>query len=425
MKVHHIFTPNDTPTVTYVDRRQHQLEERLRTFHAIPKQIVSISGPSKSGKTVLIKKVVSEKNLITILGAGVSSAENLWDHVLNWIGTPSETTDVSGTSTFLGSNAEISGKLKLPVIAEGGAKAEVSGAQTWNSGQSKTFKSGGLDQVIRIIGGSEFVVFIDDFHYIKTEVQNEIGKQIKAAAENGVKIFTASVPHRADDVVRSNPELRGRVAAVNLSYWTVQELLQISEKGFSALNTEIAPAVLKRFAEEAFGSPQLMQSICLNLCFVLNLNEPLKDEKRTDVSQQQISEILLQTSSFTDFSKMVVALHTGPRTRGTERKIHLFLDGSRGDVYRSILLAIKQNPAALSFSYDNVLTRVRAACISEAPVGSSISSALEQMQLIGQEIQPGTSPLSWSNDTLDIADPYLIFYLRSSDRLAFLGQPAS
>ena len=56
-----------------------------------------------------------------------------------------------------------------------------------------------------------YVVFIDDFHYIERGVREEIGRQIKAAAEKGIRICTASVPHRSDDVVRSNPELRGRV----------------------------------------------------------------------------------------------------------------------------------------------------------------------------------------------------------------------
>ena len=59
-------------------------------------------------------------------------------------------------------------------------------------------------------------------------VQTEIGKQIKAAAETGVRICTASVPHRKDDVVRSNPELRGRVTGIDSDYWNENELAQIA-----------------------------------------------------------------------------------------------------------------------------------------------------------------------------------------------------
>jgi Ni2+-binding GTPase involved in maturation of urease and hydrogenase len=60
LKVQEIFTPNDTPTVTYIDRSEHKLEQRIRDYYETPNVVVSVSGPSKSGKTVLIKKVVPE-----------------------------------------------------------------------------------------------------------------------------------------------------------------------------------------------------------------------------------------------------------------------------------------------------------------------------------------------------------------------------
>jgi hypothetical protein len=219
-----------------------------------------------------------------------------------------------------------------------------------------------------------------------------------------------------------HPELRGRVAAVNLSYWTLDELVQISRKGLGALNAEVAPAVERRFATECSGSPQLMQSVCLNLCYELQLREGLQAQSRLEVSSDQIQETLLRTSSFADFSKMVTALHIGARTRGTERNLHSFEDGTSGDVYRAILLAIKKDPAQLSFSYDNVIARVKSVCTDESPVGSSVTSALTQMSTLGEEVQPGTSPISWDGDTLDIADPYFLFYLRCSGKLAELGQ---
>jgi len=375
LRIQEIFTPNDTPTVTYVDRSEQKLEQTLREHYRTPNLVVSISGPSKSGKTVLIKKVIPEDCLIPIAGAGIASAENLWQRALHWMGAPAETTASSSSGNVLSIGTEVGGKAKIPLFAEGSAKITGNGSHSWASQITETHRLGGLDQVIREIGGSDFAVFIDDFHYIKEELRDEIGKQIKAAAENGVKIITASVPHRAEDVVRSNPELRGRVAAVNLNYWHSTELIEIARKGFMALEAELSPAVERLFASEAFGSPQLMQSICLNLCYLLPLTTPQAKQSRLEISSEQTKEALLRTSSFTDFSKMLTTLHTGPRTRGTERKIHAFSDGTRGDVYRSILLAIKQDPAQLSFSYEAIQSRVGAICASDPPVGSSVNSA--------------------------------------------------
>jgi hypothetical protein len=422
VKPQEVFTPNDTPTVTYVNRSEHKLEETLQQYYTTPNLIVSISGPSKSGKTVLIRKVIPEDCLIPIAGAGITSAENLWERALHWMGKPEQTTVSSSSGNTLSVGAEAGGKGKIPFVAEGSAKITGSGAHTSQSQIAETHRSGGLTQVIREIGRSDFAILIDDFHYIKQELRDEIGKQIKAAAENGVKIITASVPHRAEDVVRSNPELRGRVAAVNLTYWQPDELIQIARKGFTALNAELAPATERLFATEAFGSPQLMQSICLNLCYLLSLKETLPNQSRLDVSEDQLLETLLRTSSYTDFSKMVTALHIGPRTRGTERKIHTFSDGTSGDVYRAILLAIKKDPAALSFSYDEIQTRVRDVCLSEPPTGSSVTSALEQMNDIADEVQPGANPISWDGDTFDVTDPYLLFFLRCSEKLSTLAK---
>jgi hypothetical protein len=422
MKIQQIFTPNDTPTVTYVERSEHKLEQTLRQHYETPNMVVSVSGPSKSGKTVLIKKVVPQDCLIPVVGAGVASADDLWTRVLAWMGTPNEKTISRTTGNEVSGSAQAGGKVKVPFVAEGEGSAGLAASRSWGTETSETFQAGGITQVIKEIAGSTFAVFIDDFHYIKPDIREEIGRQIKVAAENGVKIITASVPHRADDVVRSNPELRGRVAAVNLSYWTSDELVQIPRKGFGELNAELAPEIEKRFAREAFGSPQLMQSICLNLCYELSLKEKISSQTRLDVSNAQAIESLLKTSSFADFSKMLTALHTGARTRGTERKIHQFSDGTTGDVYRAILLAMKQDPAELSFSYDNIVNRVRAICTSEPPVGSSVTSALEQMNTIGEQVQPGTSPISWDGDTLDITDPYLLFFLRWSEKFSSLAE---
>lgn len=417
MRYEEVFTPNDIPTVTYVDRPEHKLEAKLKDFYRMPNMVVSVSGPSKSGKTVLIKKVVHNDYLITIRGASIQSSEELWNRVLDWMGEPAEVAESTNTANEISGGAEGGGKISVPFVAEGQAKGTVGAKRGWGGGETKTFRRNGLEQVIKEIAKSDFVVFIDDFHYIKPGVRDEIGRQIKAAAESGVKILTASVPHRADDVVRSNPELRGRVVGVDLEPWSVSDLIQIARKGFRALNVDLAPRIERRFAEEAFGSPQLMQSICLNLALVLDTKDTLGDLTRMEVDPNRVTDTLRRTSAFADFSKMLRDLHIGAKTRGTERKEHDLIDGTKGDVYRAILLAMKQEPAKLSFTYDEITTRVRESCVGDAPTGSSVNAALTQMHSIAENLQPGTSPLSWDDPTLDIVDPYFLFFLRCSDKL--------
>jgi hypothetical protein len=141
------------------------------------------------------------------------------------------------------------------------------------------------------IADSAFVVFVDDFHYLAKDMQVDIGRQMKFAAEKGVKLCTASVPHRSDDVVRSNPELRGRVQAINLKFWNDAELKKIAEAGFEALNMDIAPFVLRKLIAEAFGSPQLMQTICLNVCLEKSVKETLPEYMRVEISDGDLESI--------------------------------------------------------------------------------------------------------------------------------------
>ena len=213
-----VFTPTDVPTLTYVERATRNFEADLRNAFKIPKMIVSISGPSKSGKTVLVTKVVAPENLIHIYGASIKTPEDPWSNVLTWMGGPIERTETAGSKIAGELTASAGGKGGIPFLAE--AKGSLAGGVSADSTTSTTkkFSTIGLDAIVREIGDSDYVIFVDDFHYIERTVREEIGRQIKAAAEKGIRICTASVPHRSDDVVRSNPELRGRVTAIDMSY---------------------------------------------------------------------------------------------------------------------------------------------------------------------------------------------------------------
>ena len=415
-----IFTPTDVPTITYVERTKKNYEDDLRRAFSIPKMIVSISGPSKSGKTVLVTKVVAPENLIHIYGASIKKIEDLWENVVAWMGGPIQRSQSREINTGIDVSGTVGGKAGIPFIAEG--KAELNGGISLNSSNTMTesFAPVGVDDIAREIGDSEFIIFLDDFHYIQKDVREEIGKEIKAAAEKGVRICTASVPHRSDDVVRSNTELRGRVTAIDMTYWATEELVQIAEKGFRNLNVTVGPATLNRMAEEAFGSPQLMQAICLNFCFERNILETNISNRMVNESEINFLQILERTSTTSDFSTMLNTLHAGPKLRGTERKIFKFVDQTSGDVYRCVLLALKANPASLSFRYDEMLKRTREVCVDDSPVGSSVSESLSQMAKLAKTVQDEPT-IEWDEDVLDIVEPYFLFYLRCSSHLLRLA----
>jgi hypothetical protein len=415
-----VFTPNEFPEHTYIGRDGERLERELERAFATPKVVVSISGPSKSGKTVVVEKVLGPDNMIPVSGIEIRSGEDLWTRTLSWMEAPVTTSVQTGStrSSQVGGEAGTKGSI---FIAEASGKAAYQQTAGTSETKTETRTASDLAQVAREVAGSSFAIFLDDFHYIPNDAQPEVARQIKAAAERGVRICVATVPHRSDNVVRNNAELRGRLAQVDTTFWTVAELQKIALVGFEKLQAELSPAVTLRFAREACGSPQLMQRICLDACFSLGIEKEFNQKRSFELSDEQMRTILEQSASHSDFSTMVANMHQGPKTRGTERREHDLTDGTSGDVYRVLLRAIAHGDPVMDLPYPVLMQRIEAVCRGGIPASSSIVQACRQIDAIAKRLAPTEKIIDWDDHeltgTMSIVDPYFLFYLRASRKL--------
>jgi hypothetical protein len=227
-------------------------------------------------------------------------------------------------------------------------------------------------------------------------------------------------------VVRSNHELRGRTINIDTSFWTVDDLVKIGVQGFGALNAAVPDEVILRFAQESCTSPQIMQALCLQLCFNLRIRETTEQPQQCEVSETDLREALEQASTRADYTSLVKQMHAGPRIRGTERKEFHFIDDTVGDAYRASLLALSQDPPAMEFNYADLQARINAVCIDDKPVGSSITESLKQIAGFAEQMHPTQRIVEWdaeaASGTFAIIDPYFLFFLRSSELLANLGR---
>jgi hypothetical protein len=215
-KATEVFVPSDYPTITYVEREDEKLERRVREAVETPRSPISISGPSKTGKTALVRNIIGEENLIHIFGSQIEAPNDMWDAILNWMTTPSTITTGNASSETVTPNATTSGTIGIPGVASATIGGGITTSSAANVNSSSTQQVRGMAAVAREIANSDFIVFLDDFHYIARELQEAVGRQIKAGAEAGIRICVASVPHRSDDVVRSNHELRGRTINIDV-----------------------------------------------------------------------------------------------------------------------------------------------------------------------------------------------------------------
>jgi hypothetical protein len=413
-----VFTPTSFPTHTYVERAvgtAHH-ERLLREWMRQSTQLASVSGPSKAGKTVLVQHVVGEDNLITVSGASVRTPDQLWDRVLDWWGEPHATTALTSDTATDTHNREHGASIGVAGTGVSGRATSVS-ANAHLETSSATANRRGLPQVVGELAYSPYTILVDDFHYIPQAIQADVAQQLKDAASRGVRICVASVPHRADNVVLALPELRGRVLAVDLDYWSRKDLLEIPRRGIKLLGLEVDDATLQLFAREAAGSPQLMQSICLWMCNHLGVRENLEQPRALQLDELSRKEILFLTSCTVDFRSLVRALISGPRSRTGERRSYVHADGRVGDVYLTVMRALAMDPPRLSIDYADLTQRLETLCKGAAPDGASVTRACVTFGQIASTFAPPTGPsLEWDEhaQVLVIPDPYLLFYLRWS-----------
>jgi len=85
-----VFVPGGQPSVTYVERAGLEIEHHFDRAIAAPNQIVALSGPTKSGKTVLCRRVLANREYVWMEGGQASSAKEVWDKICYELNFPSE-----------------------------------------------------------------------------------------------------------------------------------------------------------------------------------------------------------------------------------------------------------------------------------------------------------------------------------------------
>ncbi len=324
MRATEVFTPGKLPEVTYVDDHLRSRAQVLQDAIEMGAAVVSLSGPSKSGKTVFIEKNLGKDRLLQVTGAGIDSPGKLWDRVFDLIGTPVSKRS-TGQSGFQGA---LAGKISAEAGILFSAKGELGGTGTWsnNTTQQNDFSVDYLQLLIRELAGTGLVVFIDDFHYIPKNVQAEISNQIKEAIRSDVRFVCASVPYHSDDAIRANPDLRGRAIKLDFNYWDAAELTKIARRGFDALNMIVQDSYIEALASEAAGSPQLMQALCLNTCFEEDIRERKATPIKINSSLDTIKKVCERTALTSDYSSTINKMKEGSENSWTGSK-GLFIEG--------------------------------------------------------------------------------------------------
>ena len=404
-----VFIPGGQPHITYVTRSRFNLESQLTNYLDSGHSLFSITGPTKSGKTVLCRNVVPKDAAIWLSGGAITTDEDVWTAIIDDLDNYTSLSYEDKKTSAKETTSELGAEASLPFL-KGGGKLGDRAATTRIQGSIKTRARSLPRTAIAALLDSGRILIIDDFHYIDRRVQAKLVRTLKQPIFDGVRVIVLAVPHRAYDVVRVEKEMTGRVRHLAIPTWTDAELKEIPDQGFQALNMSVDTALCKGFVDELFASPHLMQMFCQRICLQNDIREVCKLTTSIKIRDEHnfFGEIAIETSK-PSFDRLA----TGPRQR-SDRMLRRFADGTVGDIYIAVLRAIARTGPRNALTYEDIRSKLKEILLLEVPQAHEIGRVLVKMTEIAKEKIEGEPVLEWDDDSkmLYIADPFFAFYLK-------------
>jgi hypothetical protein len=339
-KTQNVFVAGGMPSVTYVDRVALDLERKLRTEIRDGYKVICVTGPTKSGKTVLTRHVLGRERSALVNGGQVGSGEEFWNLLLQDLSLPESMTS-SGAE-------EKSVSLRYLISAQ--AKSSEGTTQTFNNNNKRT--------ILRYLRENGLALIVDDFHYMPAEVQRDIVRSLKSEIFDGLVAILIAVPHRAFDAIGVEREMESRFVHVEIPAWETDELVRIPEKGFEALNMGVSDVCINVFSDEANGSPLLMQRFCGRLCNHYDIEQTLIERRDFKPSYAVVNEIFAEVAQqfgFPTFDRLA----RGPQSRSRRIDRRVQGDGESLDIYRAVLRAVSNTGPKEKIHYNEIRSNIQ------------------------------------------------------------------
>jgi hypothetical protein len=360
-----------------------------------------VSGPTKSGKSVLCHKALGGRELLKIDGGQIRSIDDFWAHIAFNLQLPNTASRTSIRGTTLTGLFEFAFSLVTLL------KSKFSGSAALNRQDSLTTSYTNVPAIasIRSLLSRETVLLLDDFHYLEKDVRRAILRSLKNAVSDGLKVVILAGPYRAFDPLEAEPELAGRVEHVELPSWAAEDLAEIPGRGFAALGLDVPSHVQRRIADDGFGNPLLVQDFCLALSRrVLEKKSPEARIGAEDLSA--VYDSIVQGRGMGRFDRLQ------SWSGGAGRNVTVLL---KGGVVEELPAAILRAVARLGPKPVTSLLEIREslqALAEHIPAIEMIEPCLSDISFNAAKI--GDSPLEWDSHrhVLEINDPHLMFYLR-------------
>ena len=369
-----------------------------------PGRALSVSGPTKSGKTVLVERLLPRDEAIWMEGPDLQSVEVFWERIVDWLGLY-DLVEVT-RSEEEAHGKELGGTVGIPKLASIDAHKKdgtttVRGVRKSRTQAVTTVARRGLEEL-------GVPVVIDDFHYVPDDVKQAMARAIKTAIPF-CKVVLIAVPHEAFEVVRGEPDMEGRVSTLKIDLWSNEELEFIGEKGFDALSIGGGDSIGRTLARNSFGAPFLMQDLCYQYAVTLGVLQTA-EEPVAAVMPPSWDEFFARIANRTP-PVIFDHLLKGPKARGQTRVPRIFKSGQATDIYGALLYAIAKSGKP-TVRYQN-LAKILERDLRDPISGQQITASLGHMSTLAKDNRgTGDAAVAYKNDDLHVLDPFLLFYLQ-------------
>ncbi|HET8637534.1 MAG TPA: hypothetical protein VFL96_11855 [Acidobacteriaceae bacterium] len=259
-------------------------------------------------------------------------------------------------------------------------------------------------------------IVIDDFHYLDRELQGDIVRALKPLIFDGLPVVIIAIPHRRYDAMKVEREMTGRIHGIDIPAWESPDLDYIPTTGFKLLNCVLPQGVSVQLAEQAIGSPHLMQDFCRGLCKQLGIENARDQLTQINVSENDLQNVYRDVAAAIG-RPIFEKLARGPRQR-TDRLQRELKGGETVDIYELVLRALAHlRPGLVSLEYEDLRSAIRAVSVSEIPQIHEVARVLKHMATIASSDQSSTPVIDFEEDEkkLHITDPFFAFFLRWGD----------
>lgn len=411
LQYHDIFVPGGFPRHTYNPRVGLRLEEKLNESKNNLCKLVTVTGQTKSGKTVLARKILPVEECVWIDGGTVSVEDDFWTVIIDRLELfqGSEHTVSAETSGTLSGKGTTEANL---FIAKGSAElgAGIGSRRGSSGGKSQSLSSRVV--ALRGLQRAQLPLVVDDFHYIPRDLQGSVVRALKPLIFDGLPVVIIAIPHRRYDALKVEKEMTGRIAPINIPVWSEDELRFIPETGFPLLNWELTPNTCTRLASEAIGSPHLMQDFCRSIAKLQHVaSETIRHQ--LEIAEEEIATVFRDVAE-TIGRPIFEKLARGPRQR-TDRMQRELRDGRTVDIYELILQGLAfMRPGLVSIEYEELRSAIRSVSASQIPQLHEVARVLKHMATIAATDQSSTPVIDFEEEEkkLHITDPFFAFYLR-------------